>query len=74
MNVLQKIKQHQSKRLLKFHGFSVKINTHDFLIVNLMSDLMVTDLARVIEQDFHSTSYLRKLEISLEIAEGIKEL
>ena len=72
--VIQKIKKSDSKRLLKYHGFSARINRYLCLEVNLLSDLMVTDLNKYMTENFWRMTFLEKLEISLKIAEGIREL
>ena len=42
--VIQKIKKSSSTKLLKYHGFSARINRYHCLEVNLFSDLMKQDL------------------------------
>ena len=71
--VIQRIKLSSCARgLLKYHGFSVRVNKYLCLEVSLVSDLMKTDLQRFLLRN--SLSFSQKLDICLRVAEGLEEL
>ena len=75
LKVIQKIRlARESKRLLKYYGFSIKINRFFCVEMSLVSDLMRTDLQRYLINRGSSFTQNEKLEILLRIAEGIEEL
>ena len=75
LQVMHRIKSSaESRRLLKYYGFSIKINRFSCLEMSLISDLMKTDLHKYLIQCGNGLSQRRRLELSLQIAEGIEEL
>ena len=72
--VVQKIKRSKSAKLLKYHGFSIRINRFFCLEVSLFSDLMEMDLQQYLQINQNRLSVSEKLTIALRIAEGIEEL
>ena len=72
--VIAKIKSSGSRRLLKFHGFSFRVNAYNCFELSLFSDLMREDLFKFLERNYRTLSREDKLRISLRVAEGIEEL
>ena len=73
LEIIQKIKQSNTKKLLKYHGFQVRINRYLCLELSLTSDLMKMDLQRYLNSN-RNLSLIEKVELCIEISEGLEEL